>query len=59
MYQPGFLENGQGVQELRSEHLHQLCAQPLELVLLDKFVQVGRKQLEHQTQVILVDERIP
>ena len=56
--QPRFFENRQSVQELRREHFDKLCAKTLELILLDELVQVGRQQLEHETQVILVNERI-
>ena len=58
MNQPRFFENRQSVQELRREHFDELCAKTLELILLDELVQVGRQQLEHETQVILVNERI-
>ena len=44
---------------MSGENLHELCTQPLELILLDQFVKVGGKELEHQTQVVTVDERIP
>jgi hypothetical protein len=56
VYQPRLLEHRQRVQQLGSKHLHELCTQPLELILLDQFVKVGRQELEHQTQVTTVDE---
>lgn len=59
MYQSCVLQYCEGVQQLRREDLHELCAEPLELVLLDKLVEIRRKQLEHETQVILVDEGVP
>lgn len=56
MYQPRLLEDRQGVQQLGGENLHELCTQPLELILLDQFVKVGGQKLKHQTQVTPVDE---
>lgn len=58
VYQPRLLEHRQRVQQLGGEHLHELCAQPLELILLDQFVKVGGQELEDQTQVTTVDKRI-
>lgn len=56
VYQPRLLEHRQRIQQLGSEHLHELCTQPLELILLDQFVKVGGQELEHQTQMTAVDE---
>ena len=56
MDEPGLLENCQCIQQLSREDFHELCTQALELVLLDELVQIGRQQLKHQTQVVLVDE---
>lgn len=42
MYQPRLLQNSQSVQELSGEDLDELCTQPLELILLDQFVQIRR-----------------
>lgn len=56
VYKPRLLKYRQRVQQLGSKHLHELCAQPLELVLFDQLVKVGRQELEHQTQVTSVDE---
>lgn len=59
MYQSCFFQDGHGVQQLCREHLHELSAETLELVLLDQLVQVGRQEFEDQTQMVLVDEGIP
>ena len=58
MDEPGLLENCQCIQQLSCEDFHELCTQALELVLLDELVQIGRQQLKHQTQVVLVDEGV-
>ena len=59
MNEARLLEHGERVQQLRGEHLDELRAEALELVLLDQLVQVGREQLENETQVVFVDERVP
>ena len=58
MNESRLLQDRQGVEQLGSEDLYELRAETLELVLLDQLVQVGRQQLEDQTQMILVDERV-
>ena len=58
MYQPRVLEDRERVEQLRREHLDELRAEALELVLLDELVQVRAEQLKHETQVVLVDERV-
>ena len=59
MNEAGLLEYRERVQELRREDLHELSAETLELVLLDKLVEVRRQQLEDEAQVVFVDERVP
>ena len=59
MNEAGLLEYRERVQKLRREDLHELSTETLELVLLDKLVQVGREELENETQVVFVDERVP
>ena len=59
MYQPCLFQNIQGVQKLCGEDLYKLRAQTLELVLLDKLVEIRRQQLEDEAQVVFVDERVP
>ena len=59
MDQPSIFEDGESIQQLRSENFDELCAEALELVLLDQLVQVGREQLKHQAQMVFVDERVP
>ena len=59
VYQTCILQDSHGVQKLCHEDLDQLRAQALELVLLDELVQVGRKQLEYETEMVLVNEGIP
>ena len=49
MDQPSIFEDGESIQQLRGEDLHELGAEALELVLFDEFVQVGRQQLEDET----------
>ena len=59
MYEPRILEHSECIQKLCREDLDQLRAEALELVLLDELVQIRREQLEHKTQVVLVDEGVP
>lgn len=40
------------------EHLDQLSAEALELILLDQFVEVRRETLEHEAEMTLVGEGI-
>ena len=56
VYQPRLLEHRQCIQQLGGENFHELCTQPLELILLDQFIKVGGQKLEHQAQVATVDE---
>ena len=56
MYEPCVFQHGERVQKLGREDLDQLRAEALELVLLDKLVQVGREQLEDEAQMVFVDE---
>lgn len=53
-----FLEHGHGVQQLGGEHLDELCAETLELILFDELIEVGREQLEDETKVVAVNERV-
>ena len=48
MDQPSIFEDGESIQQLRGEDLHELGAEALELVLFDEFVQVRRQQLEDE-----------
>ena len=59
MNEAGLFEYRERVQELGRENLHKLSAEALELVLLDKLVEVRRQQLEDEAQVVFVDERVP
>ena len=59
MNEAGLLEYRERVQELGREDLHELRAETLELVLLDKLIKVRRQQLEDEAQVVFVDERVP
>jgi hypothetical protein len=56
MNKAGFLQNRQGIEKLCHENLDKLCAQALELILFDKFVEVRRKQLENEAQMAPMDE---
>lgn len=56
--QPCFFKHRQALEQLLSENLDQLSTQTLELVLLDQLVQIGRKTLENQAEMILVCEGI-
>lgn len=58
MDQPRVLQDGHGVEQLRGEDLDELRGEALELVLLDELVQVGREQLEDETEVVPVDEGV-
>ena len=58
MDQARVLEHGERVEELRGKDLDELRAEALELVLLDELVQIRREQLEHEAQVVPVDERV-
>ena len=59
MNEAGLFEYRERVQKLCRKDLHELSAETLELVLLDQLVQVGREELENETQVVFVDERVP
>ena len=58
MNEAGLLEYRERVQKLCRKDLHELSAEALELVLLDKLVEVRRQQLEDEAQVVFVDEGI-
>lgn len=59
MYELRLVQDRQRVEQLRREHLDELCAQPSKRVLLDELVQIGREQFEDQTKVGFMDECIP
>jgi hypothetical protein len=50
------LQYCQCIQELRHEDFDKLGAQPLELILFDQLIEVRRKQLENQTEMLPVNE---
>lgn len=50
------MEHLHRVQQLTRKHLHKLDTQPPKPVLLDEFVQVGRKALKNEAEVFAVDE---
>lgn len=52
------LKNRQSIQQLGREHLHQLCAEALKLVLLNELVEITGQKLKHKAQVSFVDERV-
>jgi hypothetical protein len=56
--QASIFQYRQTFKELLREHLHELCAEALELVLLDEFVQVGRETFEDEAEVAFVRERL-
>jgi len=58
MDQTRFFKHRQRVQQLCREHLHELCAQALKLILFDEFIKVGRKKLEDKAKMISVNERV-
>lgn len=58
MDQSRLVQEGQTVQQLLSENPYQRGTKTPELVLLDQLVQVDAKKLEHQAQVLPVDERV-
>jgi len=58
MNQPGILQYGHRVQQLRHEHFDELCAEALELVLLDELIQIRRQQFEYKAQMTSMDEGI-
>ena len=51
MNEAGLFEYRERVQKLRREDLHELSAEALELVLLDKLVEVNAQQLHGDAQV--------
>lgn len=59
MNQLRLIQNRQCIQQLRREHLDQLCAQPTKGVLLDEFVEVGGEELKDETEVGFMDECVP
>jgi len=59
MYKASLFEDRQSIQKLCHEYLDELCTQTLELILFDQLVKVGRKQLEHKTEMTSMDERVP
>jgi hypothetical protein len=52
------LEDGERVEQLRGKDLDELRAEAEELVLLDELVQVAAQELEHEAEVVLMDERV-
>ena len=52
------LEDAKGVKQLCREYLDKLCREALEGILLDKLVKVGRQQLEDETEMAAMDERV-
>lgn len=58
VYQSRLLKYRQGVQQLDGKSLHELHTQPLESILLNQFVKAAGQELEYQTQVTAVDERV-
>lgn len=58
MNEARFFKDCQRVQKLRREHLDELCAQALELILFDELIKVRRKKLEDKTEMISVNERV-
>ena len=48
----------QPTQQLLRKHSDQRSAQSSELVLLDQLVQINAQQLEHQTQMLAMDEGV-
>ena len=58
VYQLGLPKQGETSQQLLGEHAHKGRAQSAELVLLDELVKIDTQQLEHQTQVLSVNEGV-
>jgi hypothetical protein len=58
MYQASLLQDCHGIQQLGHEHLDKLGAEPLELVLLDEFIEIRGQQLKDETEVISMDEGV-
>jgi F0F1-type ATP synthase epsilon subunit len=56
--QAGLVQQAQAVQELLGEDAHQGSAEAAELVLLDELVQIDTQQLQHETEVLAVDEGV-
>jgi hypothetical protein len=58
MNEPRLVQKTKGVQKLLSKHAHESRAQPSELVLFDKLVQIHTEQLEDETEMLFVNEGI-
>jgi hypothetical protein len=52
----GFFEDCEGVKKLGHEHFDELCAEALELILFDQFVEIGGEELKDETEMVSVDE---
>ena len=56
--EPSFVEHGKRVEKLCGKDLDELGAEASKLVLFDKFVEIGRQELKHKTQMVFVDKLI-
>ena len=56
--EPRLVQQGQAIQQLLCKDPDQGGAEAAELVLLDELVQIDAQQLEHQAQVLAVDEGV-
>ena len=58
MYKARLIKQTESVQQLLGEDSDEGGTQTPELILLDQFIQIHREKLEHQAQMLLVDEGI-
>ena len=58
MYESRLAQQAQPIEQLLRKNSHQRRAQNSELVLLDQLVQIDTEQLEHETQMLPVDEGV-
>lgn len=58
MDQSRLVQQCKPVKQLLCKNTNEGCAKTTELVLLDQLVQIYAQQLEYQTKMLLVDERV-
>jgi hypothetical protein len=58
MYEARLVQQSKPVQQLLREDTDQCRAETSKLVLFDQFVQIDAKQLEYETQMLSMDERV-
>lgn len=58
MYESRVFKDRERIEELSHEHFDELGAQALELILLDQFVKIARKQLEDKAKMTSVDKGV-